>query len=111
MLTNDIVWTLPGDNQVSGEIAGRAGVVAHFQKIAAFGVSFELDHILVSRNNVALSLHNTAHRGDIVLDEHLATFCRLDGEAICAIETYLSDVEGMDAFFGVKQAGGGHSAA
>jgi ketosteroid isomerase-like protein len=99
MLAENVVWTLPGDNQVSGEIAGRDRVIAHFQKIAAFGVDFKLDHILVSRDNVALGLHNTARRGDTLLDEHLATVCFLDGEIIRAIETYLSDVEGMNVFF------------
>jgi uncharacterized protein len=34
-----------------------------------------------------------------VLDEHLATVCRLRDGRIVEIETYLDDVPGMDAFF------------
>jgi hypothetical protein len=36
---------------------------------------------------VALSLHNTATRGDRVLDEHLTTVYFLSGGKIAAIET------------------------
>lgn len=56
----------------------------------------------VSRNNVALGLHNTARRGDRVLDEHLATVCRLHDGRIVEIETFLSDLPGMNAFFAVE---------
>ncbi|MDN7451277.1 hypothetical protein QZM03_28475, partial [Burkholderia multivorans] len=43
--------------------------------------------------------HNTARRNDLVLDEHLATVCTLRDGKIAAIETYLSDLPGMNAFF------------
>ncbi|MYO23024.1 ketosteroid isomerase [Salmonella enterica subsp. enterica serovar 4,12:i:-] len=69
------------------------------EHIASFGLNFELKHILVSRDNVALSLHNTARRNDLVLDEHLATVCTLRDGKIAAIETYLPDLPGMNAFF------------
>ncbi|MEJ1975899.1 MAG: hypothetical protein WDN49_07115 [Acetobacteraceae bacterium] len=50
-------------------------------------------------DNFALSLHNTASREGRILDEHLATVCYLRDGKIAAIETYLSDVEAMNAFF------------
>ncbi|MEU6972274.1 nuclear transport factor 2 family protein [Kitasatospora aureofaciens] len=99
MLHDDATWTLPGDNTISGTVHGGAAVVERARKIASYGVSFELLHVLVSRDNVALSLHNTAQRPDAVLDEYLATVCRLRDGRIADIETYLSDVPGMNAFF------------
>ena len=57
---------------------------------------------------MALSLHNTAQQGDSeallrsadrVLDEHVAIVCRLKNGKITEIETFLSDVDGMNAFF------------
>lgn len=99
LLHDDATWTLPGDNAVSGIVAGGDAVVERARTIASYGLNFELLHILVSRENVALSLHNTARRGDAVLDEHLSTVCRLREGRIAAIETYLSDVPGMNAFF------------
>ncbi|MFH9355317.1 nuclear transport factor 2 family protein [Kitasatospora sp. NPDC017646] len=99
MLHDDATWTLPGDNTVSGTVLGADAVIERARKIASYGVSFELLHVLVSRENMALSLHNTAQRPDAVLDEHLTTVCRLRDGRITDIETYLSDVPGMNAFF------------
>ncbi|MFF8652669.1 nuclear transport factor 2 family protein [Streptomyces huasconensis] len=99
LLQDDATWTLPGDNTISGTADGADAVVERAQRIAAYGVDFRLLHLLVSKENVALSLHNTAHREDAVLDEHLATVCRLRDGKIASIETYLSDVPGMNAFF------------
>ncbi|MGI5231341.1 nuclear transport factor 2 family protein [Actinoallomurus sp. CA-142502] len=99
LLHPDATWTLPGDNTVSGTVVGADAVVRHAKKIAGYGLDFQLLHVLVSRENVALSLHNTARRDDAVLDEHLSTVCRLRDGRIADIETYLSDVPGMNAFF------------
>lgn len=99
LLTDDAEWTLPGNNTVSGTANGADAVVDLGRKIASYGLNFELLHILVSRDNMALSLHNTAQQGDRVLNEHLATVCRLKDGKIAAIETFLSDVDGMNAFF------------
>ncbi|WP_331739607.1 nuclear transport factor 2 family protein (plasmid) [Streptomyces sp. NBC_00015] len=99
LLTEDATWTLPGDNLISGTAQGVDEVMERAQKIASYGVDFELLHILVSRENMALSLHNTAQRGETRLDEYLSVVCRLRDGRIASIETYLSDVAGMNAFF------------
>jgi ketosteroid isomerase-like protein len=99
LLTDDATWSLPGDNTISGTAEGADAVVERAKKIASYGLNFELLHILVSRENMALSLHNTAHRDDAQLDEYLSTVCRLRDGKIASIETYLSDVTGMNAFF------------
>ncbi|UNO43598.1 nuclear transport factor 2 family protein [Streptomyces sp. MST-110588] len=99
LLTDDATWTLPGDNTISGTAEGADAIVERAKKIASYGLRFELLHILVSRENMALSLHNTARRDDARLDEYLSTVCRLRDGKIASIETYLSDVPGMNAFF------------
>jgi uncharacterized protein len=99
IMTPDVTWTLPGDNRISGTASGIDGVIARARLIAAYGPSFELEYVLISRDNMALAIHNQAARGELVLDEHLATVCTLADDRICRVETYLSDVEGMNAFF------------
>ncbi|ATL65574.1 nuclear transport factor 2 family protein [Nocardia terpenica] len=99
LLHDDATWTLPGDNTVSGVAVGADAVIERARTIAGYGLNFELLHVLVSRENVALSLHNTARRDDAVLDEYLSSVCRLRDGRIAAIETFLSDVPGMNAFF------------
>jgi uncharacterized protein len=96
LLTTDATWQLPGHNRVSGS----APVVSKAQAISSYGVSFTFEGILVSAENVALMLHNVAERDGRHLDEHVADVCFIRDGLIAGIETYLSDVDGMDAFFG-----------
>ena len=99
IMTPDVTWTLPGSNLISGTAFGIADVIERANLIASYGPSFDLEYILVSRDNMALAIHNQATRGDLVLDEHLATVCTITDGRISAIETYLSDLDGMNAFF------------
>lgn len=96
---DDATWTLPGDNVISGQAAGVDEVIDRAKLIASYGLSFKLEHILLSRDNMALGLHNTAERDGIRLDEHLATVCRLRDGRIAEVETFLSDIPGMNRFF------------
>lgn len=96
---SDVTWTLPGDNAISSAARGVDAVVERAQLLASYGLSFALEHVLLSRDNMALGLHNTAERDGIRLDEHLATVCRLRDSRIFEIETFVSDVPGMNRFF------------
>jgi ketosteroid isomerase-like protein len=99
LLTDDAQWIWPGDNTISGTASGADTVIERARKLASYGLKFELLHTLVSRDNMALSLHNTAQQGDCVLDEYVAIVCRLKNGKITEIETFLSDVDNMNAFF------------
>jgi len=99
IMTDDIVWTMPGSSLISGEAQGAEAVLARSKQIVGYGLDFELKHILTGQYHVALSLRNTAARGDLRLDEHLSTVCFLRDGKIAAIHTFLSDISGMNAFF------------
>ena len=99
IMTDDIVWTLPGTSLISGEASGVDAVIGRGQRIVSYGLTFNLNHILIGQSGLALSLHNTAKKGTQSLDENLATVCILRDGKICAINTYLSDVEMVNAFF------------
>jgi ketosteroid isomerase-like protein len=98
ILHNDVTWTLPGDNRISGTAVGLAGVVERAILFATYSPSFTLEQILLSRDDVALAIRNEASRGDLHLDEHLATVCTVEDGKIRRVETYLFDVDGMNAF-------------
>ena len=99
IMTDDIVWTLPGTSLISGEASGVDAVIGRGQRIVSYGLTFNLNHILIGQSGLALSLHNTAKKGTQSLDENLATVCILRDGKICAINTYMSDVEMVNAFF------------
>jgi len=97
--TDDAVWNLPGSSKIPGLAAGADAVVERAQLIASYGLNFALKGVLYGSEGVTLSINNTAHRGELVLDEHLATVCRVRDGKISRIDTYLSDVSMMNAFF------------
>jgi len=99
LLSPTIVWSLPGSSRIAGEAHGADAVIARCQVINTYGLDFALKHILYGQFGFALSLNNTAQRGDIVLDEHLATVFSLENQKVERIDTYLSDVSMANAFF------------
>ena len=99
ILTDEAVWSLPGTSIISGEAKGAEAVVHRAKTIAGHGLHFELKHILIGHHGAALSLHNTARRGDLVFDEHLATVLSIRDGKVHQIDTYLADVEMLNAFF------------
>jgi len=99
IITEDISWTLPGTSLISGEVNGANAIITRAQQIVSYGASLELKHILYGQYNVALSVHNQAIRGELILDEHLTTVCTIRDGKISKIETYLSDIDGVNAFF------------
>jgi ketosteroid isomerase-like protein len=99
IIDTDISWTLPGVSIISGEIKGADAIIRRAQQIVNHGVSMELKNILYGQYNFALSIHNQATKENLVLDEYLATVCTLQNEKIVKIETFVSDVDGVNAFF------------
>ena len=99
IITEDISWTLPGTSLISGEVNGPNAIINRAQQIVSYGASLELKHILYGQYNVALSVHNQASRGELILDEYLATVCTIRDGKISKIETYVSDIDGVNAFF------------
>ena len=99
IMDEDVIWSLPGTSLISGEAVGAEAVVQRAQRIVSYGLTFTLKHLLLGQHGVALSLHNTARRGDSVLDLHLATVFSLRDGKVCAINTYMADVDMVDNFF------------
>ena len=99
VVTDDVVWSLPGKSLMSGEVHGVDGILKRSETIQRYGVNIEVEHVLFGYRDVALRAHNTGKRGDKVLDEYLATVLRLRENKICRIDTFLSDVDMVNAFF------------
>jgi hypothetical protein len=99
VMADDIVWSLPGSSRISGQAVGVDAVLQRAQTIVGYGLDFALKHVLYGVDGVTLSLNNTAKRGALVLDEHLATVCTIRHGKIVRIDTYLSDVDMANAFF------------
>jgi ketosteroid isomerase-like protein len=99
IMTDDVVWSLPGKSLMSGEAHGVDAILKRSEALHRYQVKIELEHVVFGYQDVALHLHNTAKRGDRILDENLTTVCSLRGNKIRRLDTFISDVEMLNAFF------------
>ena len=99
IMADDVVWSLPGESLMSGEVVGVDAILKRATTLAAFGVMIELDHVLFGLHDVALLLHNTGRRDGQVLDEHLTTVMHFGGDRIQRLDTFISDVGMLNEFF------------
>ncbi len=95
----DAIWSLPGSNLMSGEVTGTSGMLARAATLKRFGVSLEILHVLTGRCGVAVVLHNTGKHDGRVLDEYLTTVAQVKDGRISRLDTYISDIPMLDAYF------------
>jgi ketosteroid isomerase-like protein len=99
VITDDVVWMLPGDNAASGDVTGITGIVERFAVLASFGVDIRIEHVLTNQHGPAFILHNTGHQGGRTLDEHLVTVIEVRDGRAARLETFVSDIPMMNAYF------------
>jgi hypothetical protein len=97
IITKDCIWRLPGSSMISGVAFGVDAVVKRASQTNCQGIS--LLNILYGMNGFALTLYNQETKGELIIDEYLTMVCILRGYSISGINTYLSDLEGLDHFF------------
>jgi hypothetical protein len=98
-MTDDVVWTLPGTSLVSGIAKGVDGILKRARAIVNHGANVEIQHVVLGYEGVALLLHNTGSRNGRILDEYLTTVCTLRDGKIARLDTYISDIPMVDAYF------------
>jgi uncharacterized protein len=99
IMHDDVIWTLPGTSLVSGVAQGVSGILKRAQAIVDRGVTLEVMHVVLGYEGVALLLHNTGTRNGSVLDEYLTTVCTLRDGKIARLDTYISDIPMVNAYF------------
>ena len=99
LLHDDVVWALPGHNAVSGETVGIDGIFSRLAILSSFEVHIDIQHGLVSPDGVAMILHNTGTHKGRILDEYLVSAVTLVDDKASRIDTYISDIPMMNAYF------------
>lgn len=99
VVNEDMVWSFPGSSVISGEARGVPGVMARARKIAAHDVDVEVGRTVYGFSGVAVFLHNTGSKNGRRLDEHLAAVFSFRDGKIARLDTFLSDVPMVEAFF------------
>jgi uncharacterized protein len=99
IMTDDVLWSLPGTSLVSGIAKGVEGILKRARTIVDYGANVEIQHVVLGYEGVALLLHNTGKRNGRVLDEYLTTVCTLRDGKIARLDTYISDIAMVNAYF------------
>ncbi|AEU38040.1 hypothetical protein [Granulicella mallensis] len=99
LLTDDVVWNLPGTSLMSGQARGVDGIFKRAEILNSYGVTVKVEHIIIGYKDVGLLLHNTGNHGGKILDEHLTTIFILRENKIERLESLISDVPMLNAYF------------
>jgi hypothetical protein len=89
---------------MSGEARGVDAITNRAATLAGFNVTIELEHVVFGLHDVAVQLHNTGCLDGKVLDEHLTTVIHLDGDKIRRLDTFITDVGMLNAYFAGEPA-------
>jgi hypothetical protein len=84
----------------SGEAHSVDAILKRARTISSHKVKVEIVRTVFGLSGVVVILHNTAAENGKVLDEHLAAVFAFRGDKIERLDTRLSDVEMVRAFFG-----------
>lgn len=102
LAADDIVYRVPGDNQVSGShrgIEGFIGILAKQRELTADTMKLQPNVILADDNHVVLEARVTAERDGKALDTQNCYVFTISGGKIEDMQLFLSDQKGVDAFF------------
>jgi uncharacterized protein len=99
IMTEDVVWSLPGESPMSGEAHGVEAILKRANTLHGFNVKIEIEHVVYGLKDVALHLHNTGRNGGKVLDEHLTNVIHLEDGKIRRLDTFISDIPMLNAYF------------
>ena len=102
IMSEDVVWSLPGESPMSGEARGVEAILKRANTLHGFNVKIEIEHVVYGLHDVALLLHNTGRYAGKVLDEHLTTVIHLDGGKIRRLDTFISDIPMLNTYFSYR---------
>jgi uncharacterized protein len=60
IMTDDVVWSLPGTSTVSGPARGVDGVLKRAPSLREYKVTLEIQHVVLGYDGAALLLHTPA---------------------------------------------------
>ena len=99
LATEDVFWSLPGDNLMSRPSKGVDGILEHGATLEAFEVNVQVEHVVYGADTIGIILHNTGTKNGRVLDMHLTTVFQLRDGKVHRLNTLLHDVSMMNNYF------------
>jgi hypothetical protein len=86
-------------SQKRGEASGREAILKRMVNFVTYKVNLEIVNIMYGLEDVSVLLHNTSQHEERHLDEWVIALCRLRGNQIYRLETFMSDLPMLSTFF------------
>jgi ketosteroid isomerase-like protein len=102
LFSDNLVWHVPGHNQLSGDFRGKDEIFSSFQKVGELsGGTFKLDiHAILADDEHAVVLtRSTGQREGKTLDDNSVQVFHLKDGMVTEQWLYPGDAEATDAFW------------
>ncbi|MCV7423493.1 nuclear transport factor 2 family protein [Mycobacterium yunnanensis] len=95
----DIVWTIPGESVVSGQVSGVDAVAKLADVLAQYGLRIEVQGFAYGVDTVAVRLHDSGERNGKTLDQDVVNVLTIRNGKVANVAANLADVDQFDAYF------------
>ncbi len=100
VVSEDIVWHVPGDSKISGDAVGIEAWAAKLQSLFASGLNAELLNVMAEGDQVITVQRNSASASDGELDILVLNLFTLADGKLSRMQTFPGDQYALDAFWG-----------
>ncbi len=100
VVSEDVVWHLPGDSKISGDAVGIEAWAAKLQRLFASGLNVELLNVMAEGDQVITVQRNSASASDGELDILVLNLFTLADGKLSRMQTFPGDQYALDAFWG-----------
>lgn len=100
-LHENVVWHVPGNNELSGDYQGRDDVLAFFAKSVQLALpDFDIHDVVGSDDHVVaiLTINWQRQGGDETFEDRVVQVFHLDGGEVIEAWTLVEDAAGFDSF-------------
>lgn len=91
--TDDVVWTIAGNSEISGNHLGVTDLVATQRRLQSYQIDVQLKEILFGRESFVVILHDTGDRDGKQLDVRVALLVSLRDGKISALTGHVIDTQ------------------
>lgn len=95
----DIVWTIPGDSEISGRATGIDDVIRLADTFAQYELHITPQGYTYGLDTVAVKLHDTGDHNGKRLDQDVVNVLSIRDGKVASVTATLTDISSFDAYF------------
>jgi ketosteroid isomerase-like protein len=96
--SDDVVWTIPGSNRMSGIHRGPGGLIMASTTSKRRSIAVTVERYLSGRDRVLVLLHEVGDGNGRSLDVRSALALSIQGDVVTSVVGYVSDIDSYDRY-------------